>query len=235
MKEDKNLGIVIKEARKNKKLSQSALANILCISQQSIANWEKNKNKPDDSILQKLCEIIELDYENIKEKYYTNKDDIKKALKRKKVIKYSSFIMLIILLIVSFIVMTVFIINRNKIEIYYGQINNENINMSDTILIKTHDKYIIKLGTIIDDQNNYDKVEIFYEYNNTNHSLAISNYEKNLYIINEKNLLDTYSFDINSLYMRMMTKEKETITSKFNFKKLYTYNGIFKSKLWAYY
>lgn len=235
MKDEVTLGTKIKKARVIKKLSQNALAEALNISQQGVANWEKDKNKPDDSILQKLCETIELDYEKIKEKYYTNKDDIKKALKRKKVIKYSSFIMLIILLIVSFIVMTIFIINRNKIEIYYGQLVDENINMSDTILIKTHDKYIIKLGTIIDNQDNYDKVEIFFESNHYKNNVISYSYENNYYVIKDKSFFDIHLFNIKYVYVTFTTKDGNDITSKINFKKLYTYNGIFNSKLWAYY
>ena len=46
-----SLGTIIKEARKKHHLSQNALATIINTTQQSVANWEKDKNKPDVSIL----------------------------------------------------------------------------------------------------------------------------------------------------------------------------------------
>lgn len=233
MKEDKSLGSFIKDARKNKKLSQNALAIKLNTTQQSIANWEKDKNKPDVSILQKLCEILELDYHNITEKYYNKKDNSKRFLKIKKRVL---FLIAISLFIICPIIIGLFIFNRNKIYIYYGNIASSTITMSDTLFIETNDKYIIKLGNILTDSDNYSKIRIYYKGGSKDKTIAEQNYDNNLYIMLEKNNANIGNdFDIENVYIDIYSKEGDIYTSKIVFHILYKYEDIFSSSIGAYY
>lgn len=47
------------DARKNKKITQSALAKRLHVSKQAVSNWENNKNHPDTDKLADICSILE--------------------------------------------------------------------------------------------------------------------------------------------------------------------------------
>ena len=48
-------GEKIKEARKQKKLTQKQLADLIGAAHNSISDWEKNKNKPDPDTIELLC------------------------------------------------------------------------------------------------------------------------------------------------------------------------------------
>lgn len=70
------IGKFILECRKNKKLTQSELAEKLGVTDKSISNWENGRNMPDLSLFKPLCEILDISINNLisgekvsKEKY----------------------------------------------------------------------------------------------------------------------------------------------------------------------
>ena len=52
------IGKFIAENRKNKKLTQSELAERLGVTDRAVSNWENGKNMPDLSLFKPLCDII---------------------------------------------------------------------------------------------------------------------------------------------------------------------------------
>ena len=54
------IGKFISECRKNKKLTQSELAEKLGVTDKSISNWENGRNMPDLSLFKPLCDILEI-------------------------------------------------------------------------------------------------------------------------------------------------------------------------------
>ncbi len=55
----------IKELREKNKMSQSALAKVLGISSSSVGMYEQNRRKPDDTVIEKLCSIFNVDKSQI--------------------------------------------------------------------------------------------------------------------------------------------------------------------------
>ena len=53
-------GEKIRNARKSLGLTQRQLAELLGISNTSISNWEKGLSRPDADMIQKLCDILRL-------------------------------------------------------------------------------------------------------------------------------------------------------------------------------
>lgn len=53
-------GEKIKEARKQKNLTQKQLANLIGAAHNSISDWENNKNKPDPDTIELICGILEI-------------------------------------------------------------------------------------------------------------------------------------------------------------------------------
>lgn len=51
-------GAIIKELRENKKLTQTNLAEMLCISDKTISKWETGKGYPDISLLEPLAKTL---------------------------------------------------------------------------------------------------------------------------------------------------------------------------------
>ena len=54
------LGKILKELRKEKGLTQTALADILCTTQDSISLWELGKSFPDIPTLIKIAKFFEV-------------------------------------------------------------------------------------------------------------------------------------------------------------------------------
>lgn len=55
-----NFGEKIKNIRKEKKMTQEQMANILNVSRQAISNWENNKNFPDLEMIIKISSFFSL-------------------------------------------------------------------------------------------------------------------------------------------------------------------------------
>ena len=60
------IGKFIAECRKEKSLTQAALAEQLGITDRAVSKWERGKNMPDLSIMPDLCELlgISIDYDS---------------------------------------------------------------------------------------------------------------------------------------------------------------------------
>ena len=73
------IGKFIAECRKNKKLTQSELAEKLGVSDRTIGNWENGRNMPDLSLFKPLCDELDITLndlmsgEKVKEKEYQEK------------------------------------------------------------------------------------------------------------------------------------------------------------------
>ena len=73
------IGKFISECRKNKKMTQSELAEKLGVTDKSIGNWENGRNMPDLSLFKPLCDELEITInelisgEKIDEKDYQEK------------------------------------------------------------------------------------------------------------------------------------------------------------------
>jgi len=53
-------GEKIKEARKQKGLTQKQLANLIGAAHNSVSDWENNKNKPDPNTIELLCGVLKI-------------------------------------------------------------------------------------------------------------------------------------------------------------------------------
>jgi uncharacterized protein YjbI with pentapeptide repeats len=64
----KSIGVKIASARKNKNLSQSALAQKIGISPQAVGKWERGESLPDIILLSRIAEMLGLDLNYFSEK-----------------------------------------------------------------------------------------------------------------------------------------------------------------------
>ncbi len=69
------IGRFIAMCRKEKELTQEQLAEILGVSNKSISRWENGKTMPDISMLQQLCEILDIQVSELLEGRYLNTDE----------------------------------------------------------------------------------------------------------------------------------------------------------------
>ena len=110
------IGKFIAECRKAKKITQSELAEKLGVTDRSVSNWENGKNMPDLSFFKPLCNILDitinellsgekLSIDRYQEKFEEN---IVNTIdySNKKIVKYSKFVYLLLIVFGLFIVIT---------------------------------------------------------------------------------------------------------------------------------
>lgn len=57
--------ITLASARVNKKLTQEQLGKAVGVSKKTVQNWEKGKSKPSIDKIEKICTVLEMNYDNI--------------------------------------------------------------------------------------------------------------------------------------------------------------------------
>ena len=125
------IGKFIAECRKNKKMTQSELAEKLGVSDKSIGNWENGRNMPDLSLFKPLCDELDitinelLSGEKIKKEEYQEKfeeniiNTIDYSTKKINIIRNNLGIVLLILgVLISFTAMTMFVSESSWGSIY---------------------------------------------------------------------------------------------------------------------
>nr|MCR5491240.1 helix-turn-helix domain-containing protein [Bacilli bacterium] len=65
MEKQYEIGNLITELRKEKKLTQSKLAEALGVTDKSVSKWENGKSLPDTKIMPRLCEILGISLEEL--------------------------------------------------------------------------------------------------------------------------------------------------------------------------
>ena len=115
------IGKFIKEERKNKKLSQEELGELLGVSNRSISKWETGVSLPDISLFKPLCEVLDISYNELLSGERLNKTNYQERLEDNlsNVISYASkkdnkFNGALILLIVLSTFLSIYFINVNN-------------------------------------------------------------------------------------------------------------------------
>lgn len=205
------VGRFIAERRKDKKLTQEKLGELIGVTYTTISKWERGVNAPDISVLNKLSDILDVSVSEIlngcsKENNQPEEDNALKNIEyyakmtKLKYVKISSYIIVGILMLFA-ILFT--ISNYNQFKVYsisskdsnytvegYMIFNQErnltiikNIDIRDKFLGTVQEEKVksIKVSIVTKDKN---LVSIFYETSQNN--VAINEYLLNkTYFINE--------------------------------------------------
>ncbi|CCY45097.1 putative transcriptional regulator [Clostridium sp. CAG:1193] len=119
--DQEKIGKFIKEERKNKKLSQEELGELLGVSNRSISKWETGVSLPDISLFKPLCEVLDISYNELLSGERLNKTNYQERLEDNlsNVISYASkkdnkFNDALILLMVLSTFLSIYFINVNN-------------------------------------------------------------------------------------------------------------------------
>lgn len=119
--DQEKIGKFIKEERKNKKLSQEELGELLGVSNRSISKWETGVSLPDISLFKSLCEVLDISYNELLSGERLNKTNYQERLEDNlsNVISYASkkdnkFNGALILLMVLSTFLSIYFINVNN-------------------------------------------------------------------------------------------------------------------------
>lgn len=230
----KTIGEILSEARNNKKISQDVLAKKIHVSRQSISNWENDIRIPDKEILEKLCNVLDLDY-NFLLSLIGEQHQQKKS---KKVNKLIIILIVLIILVSCFWVMLIKYRNRFEVyNIYFDE--NSDLYITNGIFIRSNVNNYFQLGSLhFYDSNNdiYDfKIKIYYKLNDGIRLLLETNYDDNI-VLNENYGYGEYfddSFDINNVYIDLISLSDNSLikTYKLNFSQIFKNDKLFYFKI----
>ena len=186
MKEKEDIGKLIADARKKKKLTQQELAKILMVSDKAVSNWETGKNYPDLTYLKDISKYLDIDLINLivgkKKKDYN------------RIIKIIFYTLMVILTLLIDFLLTYFINNYNKFKFYTISLDSKKYVMNDSYLMIDNNELIFSLNDIGD---NYDyKVTLYYLNGNNKYIIATKNNYKFIKIEENINNLDYFNKDI---------------------------------------
>lgn len=118
------IGKFIADCRKNKKITQSELAEQLGVTDRSVSNWENGKNMPDLSLFKPLCEILGITINELLSGEKLNKDEYQEKFEEnivntidystKRITKYSQVISLILIIFGLFISISAIMIFKSE-------------------------------------------------------------------------------------------------------------------------
>lgn len=153
------IGEIIEQYRKAKKLTQSQLAKQLGVSNTAISKWENGTNLPDITLIEPLCEILEIDKLLLFTSENKDKEEVSKrhkTIRRKNIIKnsISLTIFLLILLFTNYISYSVYkhkleTIKSSQPEIYRFYSKDDEYFVNGYIIFKENE------STVIFDQLSY--------------------------------------------------------------------------------
>lgn len=146
------IGKFISQKRKEVNLTQEDLAEKLNISKNAVSKWERGLNLPNVSIMQELCEILNITIIELLNGEETTKEEgyleyIKYHDKKQKQKITIIFITLITLFILGFLFLF-YLSNYNKVKGYNLSGNGQNFDYTEGFLLTSNIKYIYSFGRI---------------------------------------------------------------------------------------
>lgn len=141
------IGKLIARLRKNKNLTQQALGDIMGVGHQAVSKWERGNCLPDISIINKLCEVLDITSDELLKGELNEENKIYLPTKNK--LKYLWFLPVLILIIIACIIL---FLNKAKeppvdTDVYILR-NAENGYYVSGQLVHTEDKLTIIINNI---------------------------------------------------------------------------------------
>lgn len=241
--EQKKIGRFIAELRKENKMTQEKLADLLFVDRTTISKWEVGDNNISTEFLLKISKIFNVtineimigerqSINNINEINSVTVNILQKNKRIKKYLIYScSFIIILLLIFLSYY----FINNYNSIKIYEIHGENETFTIHNGLMMVSKDKTYIQLGSI-KSLNNIDiaSIKLYYEKDKQN---------INLYEANDVSCFFNSTYDdaklkyndikylISNLILEVRFDNGEISKMKLNLIKTYSNNKIYNKNM----
>ena len=162
------------ELRLGKKLTQEALAKVLCVDRGTISKWERAVYLPSVEMLVKISEFYGVTVNELVYGARKNKDNAKDVdnvsiavMKEnvRKVRKLTIFYSTIIFLLVAIMPFIYFFSNYNSIKVYKIGGESEHFNTYEGVMIVTKKNSYIRLGDIVsfNDDDNITETRLYYK------------------------------------------------------------------------
>lgn len=126
--DNQKIGLYIKQKRKEKKLTQQQLGDLVGVSFKAVSKWECGNSIPDISILKKVCKELEISIEELLDG--NDKNKLLEPKNKKRIFLIISILVIIIVLISIILIIISSSPNKNKDKNFS--------NSYDCTLIKTY-------------------------------------------------------------------------------------------------
>lgn len=225
------IGEFIMLLRKEKKLTQTELANLIFVARETVSKWERGLNIPDPHSLVLLANIFDVSINEIIAGEYINESNeeqintllsiLKSNTKHKRLKRDFLLIICIIIIIILIFFLAYFLSNFNTLRIYLISGANDDYYLSNSLIVLVKEKSYIQIGSIIDLETNTNisnikdyKISLYYEENNKEYLIFSSNGSDTFYT-NLNNLDDNhYQKLLNALESLYLSIEYEENISK---------------------
>lgn len=124
--DNQKIGLYIKQKRKEKKLTQQQLGDLVGVSFKAVSKWECGNSIPDISILKKVCKELEISIEELLDG--NDKNKLLEPKNKKRIFLIISILVILIVLISIILIIISSSPNKNK----------DKSNSYDCTLIKTY-------------------------------------------------------------------------------------------------
>ena len=234
------IGTFIAKLRKEKKMTQEDLAELLHTDRSMVSKFERGIHIPKMDMLLELSKIFGV---TINELYYgekinkINKNEINsipiKIMKKEKK-KYKTLLALIViamvLLIISFLTYY-FFNNYNSIKVYKVSGESENFGIYDGIIVLSREKSYIQLGKIEElHEEKIESIRVYYLKNDVEYDIFTNNNSSQLFI-NDFSHSISYSYKdfkyiMNNLYIETLSNKGTMEKMKLSVEIDFTNNSI---------
>lgn len=208
MNNDEDLGQLISSKRKEKKLTQKELAELLHISDKAISRWETNTSLPDFKMLQQISEILDISFKELISYKIDEKDEeavnaiVKEYEKKTKKIekKYRKLFLIFLLILIFSILLIFFRSTYNQFRLYDIAIIGDDYYESVGLYVDTNLQDYIYLGSL-----NLNK-DISVE--NTSADIYIQNGNSEIILKHYDNITTNIRFEIDKSYFKSNSLER---------------------------
>lgn len=228
-------------------ITQEELSILLGVSRQAVSSWEQGKTLPDVAKIPKLCEVLDISYNEFFAGMRKNKENkdivdaipLEIVLNNKEKVKRMrlGFLVVIGLLIVLFL-LYYFLGTYNKVEIYKITSNGDKVKFIDALAVFTNETFYMKFTDVSSIDADIISVNLYYKedeekntiYKSDNAGGIISQWKG----YDEYFDMDKKDYILDNLYMDVVfesegVREEETLD--LDSIKLYSNNNLIFKKI----
>lgn len=238
-----NFGHALFKLRKERKLTQKQLAELIGVSDKTISKWEKGESVPDLYSISNICNVLDISPSVLVKSQTTFKDRMS-VFKRKlfKVFNYLLKNIFTITFYCLFIYLLVYFVNNyNTIKIYNIKYVSDNISIDHSYLIKTKIVNILTIDNIELSKIDYEpityEVELYTFFNGDKYTIYEGTDLHDIRIEEIKNSEDILSKDVidsmkHSLYLHIITADEQENT--YDYEATLSLNNIYSNNKLIY-
>lgn len=234
------IGNFIAKLRKEKKMTQEDLAELLHTDRSMVSKFERGIHIPKMDMLLELSKIFGV---TINELYYgekinkSNKNEINsipikimKKEKKKYKIVLTLIVIAMVLLIISFLTYY-FFNNYNSIKVYEINGISDNFGLYDGIIVLSREKSYIQLGRVEElHEEKIENIRLYYLKNNVEYDIFTNNNSSQLFV-NDFSHSISYSYKdfkyiMNNLYIEVLSSKGTVEKMKLSVEMDFTNNSI---------